>query len=345
MLFFPPLRLVAAAPLCFCACADLADSHARAQPFRLPTANTALFDSGGGAGFFVGTTGKPWTSGTFGCVRSEGWQFHEGLDIRCVSRDKKQEPADPILAVADGVVAYANKRATLSNYGNYLVIMHRVEGLEIFSLYAHLKEIRPGLEYGTPVKAGDVVALMGRTSNTREQISRERAHLHFELNLFVNDHFSGWYKKFLPQQKNDHGEYNGLNLLGLDPAAILREQRAAGKNFSLVKFIRQQPELCRLFVRKAELPWVKRYAPLVTRNPTAEREGVAGYELSLNYTGIPCRIIPRAASEVGNIGRIQLLSVNETEQKKHPCRKLVAKRGTRWELTSHGTQHVELLLF
>ena len=343
MRFFRAVRPLAV--VLWCAATCFTGTRAPAQLFRLPTANTALFEPGGEASFFVGTTGKPWSSGTFGCVRSEGWQFHEGLDIRCVSRDKKQEPTDPIRAVADGLVAYTNKRSNLSNYGNYLVIMHRVEGLEIFSLYAHLKEIRPGLHYGTPVKAGDVVALMGRTSNTREQISKDRAHLHFELNLFVNDHFSSWYKKFLPAQKNDHGEYNGLNLLGLDPAAILIEQHVRGNNFSLVKFIQRQPELCRLVVRKADFAWIKRYAPLVTRNPTAEREGVIGYELSLNYTGIPCRIIPRAASEVGNAGRIQLLSVNETEQKKHPCRKLVTKRSGRWELTSHGTQHIELLLF
>ena len=32
--------------------------------------------------FTVGTIGRPWTSGQFGCVRSEGFKFHEGLDIR-----------------------------------------------------------------------------------------------------------------------------------------------------------------------------------------------------------------------------------------------------------------------
>lgn len=317
---------------------------ARSQAFRLPTANQALY-TGAEEKFFVGTTGKPWPSGTFGCVRSEGWQFHEGLDIRWVQRDKSKEPSDPILATADGIVAYANKRSNLSNYGNYLVIMHRIEGIEIYSLYAHLKEIRPGLQYGTAVKAGEVVALMGRTSNTREQISKDRAHLHFELNLFVNDRFSGWYKKFLPTQRNDHGEYNGLNLLGLDPRALLLEQRAKGAGFSLVKFIQHQTELCRVFVRQSELPWVKRYAPLVTRNSIAEREGVAGYELVLNYTGIPFRVIPRAASEVGKTARIQLLTVNDAEQKKHPCRKLLTQRNGRWELTNHGTQHLELLLF
>ncbi len=46
---------------------------AQAQTFQLPTANHALFDRGGEERFFVGTAGKPWTTGTFGCVRSGGW--------------------------------------------------------------------------------------------------------------------------------------------------------------------------------------------------------------------------------------------------------------------------------
>lgn len=45
---------------------------AQAQPFQLPAANHALFDQDGEQRFFVGTVGKPWTTGTFGCVRSGG---------------------------------------------------------------------------------------------------------------------------------------------------------------------------------------------------------------------------------------------------------------------------------
>ena len=35
-------------------------------------------------------------------VRSDGWQIHEGLDIRCLQRDKHGEPTDPVMATADG---------------------------------------------------------------------------------------------------------------------------------------------------------------------------------------------------------------------------------------------------
>ena len=104
-----------------------------AQPFQLPTANRALFEPAGEEKFFVGTVGKTWTSGCYGCVRSDGWQMHEGLDIRCLQRDKHGEPTDPVLASADGTVVYISTKPSLSNYGNYLVVCHQVEDLEICS--------------------------------------------------------------------------------------------------------------------------------------------------------------------------------------------------------------------
>ena len=136
----------------------------------MPTANHALFEPGGEERFFVGTVGKTVDDRkTFGCVRSDGWQMHEGLDIRCLQRDKHGEPTDPVMATADGTVVYINSRPSLSNYGNYIVVRHQIEGMEIYSLYAHLHNAREGLRVGQPVKAGEVIALMGRTANTHER--------------------------------------------------------------------------------------------------------------------------------------------------------------------------------
>ena len=76
---------------------------------------------------------------------------------------------------------------------------------------------------------------------------------------------------------------------------MLLEQHRQGTNFSLVNFVRTQSELCRVLVRATDFPWLKRYAPLIERNLLAEKEGVAGHEIFLNYNGVPCRLIPRAA--------------------------------------------------
>ena len=316
-----------------------------AQPFLLPTANHALFEKGGEERFFVGTVGKPWESGTFGCVRSDGWQMHEGLDIRCLQRDKHGEPADPVMATADGVVAYINKRPSLSNYGNYIVLRHRIQNIEIYSLYAHLREIRDGLKIGQPVKAGEPIAIMGRTANTREGISKDRAHVHFELNLLVNDQFASWHKKNVQGQRNDHGCWNGQNLLGLDPRLLLLAQKAQGEKFNLLEFVRNQTEMFRVLVRKTDFPWLKRYAALVRSNPRAEKEGIAGYEIAVNYNGVPFEFIPRAASELKAKGNYQLISVNEAEHQKNPCRRLVTKVGNRWELGGHGVELLDLLTY
>jgi len=318
---------------------------ARAQTFQTPTANHALFEQGGEERFFVGTAGKTWTTGTFGCVRTGGWQMHEGLDVRCLQRDSHGEPTDPVLATADGTVAYISLRPSLSNYGNYLVLRHHVDGLEIYSLYAHLREVRHDLKVGQAVKAGEPVATMGRTANTRETISKDRAHVHFELNLLVSDRFAAWHKQSALGQRNDHGEWNGQNLLGIDPRLVLLGQHELGAKFSLLSFLQNQKELCRVLVRKTDFPWLKRYACLVRPNPRAEEEGIAGYELALNFNGVAFELIPRAASEIKGKAKFQLLSVSEAEYNRNPARRLVAKRGKSWELASHGVNLLELLTY
>jgi peptidoglycan LD-endopeptidase LytH len=316
-----------------------------AETLRLPTANRALLEKDGAERFFVGTVGKPWTSGTFGCVRSGGLQMHEGIDIRHLTRDRRGEPTDPILAAADGTVAYVNSRIGLSNYGRYVILRHRIEGMELFTLYGHLASLREGLRVGQAVKAGEAFATMGRTTNTRQPISQDRAHLHFEVDLFVNDRFPAWLQQRSPGERNDHERWNGRNLLGLDPQRVFRAQAVQGTEFSLLRFIREQTELCRVFVRDTEFPWLRRYTPLIRRNAKAESEGIVGYEIALNYNGVPYQLIPRAASEIRSPSRVTLLSVNEPEQRAHPCRKLVVRRGQSWQLTEAGQRLLDLLTY
>ena len=313
-------------------------------PFQFPTANHALYAGGQELQFLAPTAPeKPWTSGSFGCVRSEGWQMHEGLDIRSLQHDRRGEPTDPVMATADGTVAYITTKAALSNYGKYIVIRHLIEGVEIYSLYAHLSEIAPGLAVGRNVRTGEVIATMGRTSNTSERIGKERAHCHFELNVFVNEHFSAWFHKNLPGERNDHGIWNGQNLNGLDPLAILLAERD-GK-FSMLTFLRSQTELFRVQVRATQFPYLKRYAPLVLANSRAQKEGIAGYEIALNYNGVAFALLPRTASDMKGAGKYQLLSVNEAEYHAHPCRRLVVQHGSRWQLTDRGIKELDLLTY
>ncbi|HUZ07336.1 MAG TPA: hypothetical protein VMV89_07590, partial [Candidatus Paceibacterota bacterium] len=50
------------------------------SPFQFPTANQFLYVRGDELKFFAPTApDKPWTSGSFGCVRDDGTRVHEGL--------------------------------------------------------------------------------------------------------------------------------------------------------------------------------------------------------------------------------------------------------------------------
>jgi murein DD-endopeptidase MepM/ murein hydrolase activator NlpD len=315
----------------------------QAQPFQLPTANRDIFQPGGETRYFAGTPGRSWTSGTFGCVRSDGQQLHEGWDIRATGRDAQGEPTDEVRATADGVVAYVNDRPALSNYGRFVIVQHRVDGLEIYSIYAHLARFRAGLKAGQAVRAGEVLGIMGRTANTAQSIAKDRAHLHFELGLRVSDRFSAWQRKHFPGQRNDHGEFNGRNFISVDPLTIFREQQRQGARFNLVRVLQNQTLLCRVQVRATRFAWLRRYPQLVAENPRAARDGTAGYEIWLNYHGLPYRLVPLAEGELKSRARYHLIEVNAAEQQARPCGKLVARSGSGWRLTATGERWLDLL--
>ena len=330
-------------PALLCALLFSAANLFAQTPFQFPTANQYLYERGSESKFFAPTApDKPWTSGSFGCVRNYGQRLHEGLDILHLHTDRRGEPIDPVMATADGTVMYFSTKPGLSNYGRYVVIRHVVEGVEIYSLYAHLSAIQPGLQIGQSVKAGQVIATMGRSSSA-EIINKDRAHVHFELNLLVNDNFASWFRTASPGERNDHGEWNGQNLTGLDVRQILLQEHNPNGAFSLLTFLRSQTELCRVLVRATNFPYLRRYPMLVLKNPVAEKEGVAGYEIALNYNGAAFALMPRAASEIKSPARVQLLSVNEAEQKANPCRHLVTQRRGHWELANEGLRTVDLL--
>jgi murein DD-endopeptidase MepM/ murein hydrolase activator NlpD len=313
-------------------------------PFQFPTANHALYTPGAEAKFFAPTEpDKPWTSGGFGCVRDYGHRMHAGLDILHLQTNRRGEPTDPVMATADGTVVYFSIRPSLSNFGNYIVLRHLIQGIEVYSLYAHLSAIQPGLQVGSQVKAGQVIATMGRTSNA-EVIGQWRAHLHFQINLLLNDDFAAWFKRYAPSgEVNYHGEWNGHNLSALDPREILLRERD-GK-FDLQTFITSQTELCRVLVRATNFPFLKRYPMLVLENPRTQKEGIAGYEISLNFNGVPFALMPRAESEIKSGAKIQLLSVNEPVALANPCCDIVVKRGRHWQFGNDGTHELELLTY
>ena len=98
-----------------CLWLGLVSSFAEDLIFHIPTPNRALFDGTeeGNKAFFAPTTSGIWQSGRYGCTRTAGWQFHEGIDILWTQRDRKGEPSDPVFATADGVILLYQRQAWL----------------------------------------------------------------------------------------------------------------------------------------------------------------------------------------------------------------------------------------
>lgn len=326
-----------------------ASQCAAAQPFVLPTANTNLFNSGNEQKFFTATSNPSiepeWMSGAFGCVRNSGTKIHEGIDIRSIARDRRKEPIDDVVAIGDGVVMYVNSVAGNSSYGKYILVGHRVHGLEVVSVYAHLREIGDGVRAGLRVSRGQRIATLGRTSNTRSGISRDRAHLHLEVALFMNSKYPRWYQKQIPGARNDHGMFSGLNLSGFDARELFLTQQIKGENFNLVQFVQSRPEICRVQIRKKNFEFAERYGPLIERNPDVERQGLAGYEVVLSYAGTPIRLIPRTEKQMKSNKPVFLVSVKEDVASRNRCRKLVTKTGSGWKLHTNGEKVISLMTY
>ncbi len=325
----------------------LSAASARALDLCLPTANNALLKPGGDADFFQPTIEGTTESGMFGCVRVNGHRFHEGIDIKCLQRDRRGEPLDPVHAVADGEVAFINTKPGLSNYGRYIVVQHDWDSVQVFTLYAHLSAISPGLVAGQPVKKAQVIATLGHSSNTREGISRDRAHLHFEIDLLFNTNFRIWYPKRDPKAP-PFGNFNGQNLIGLDPAAFLRAY-AVDRKFNFAAYIARQPVAFTVLVGARPFPWL-------TLHPEQVQPGNGapiGYEIGMTYWGMPVIVWPRTANEIGE-GQRRLLQrglpvvhqVNEAELTRGTCQDLVKhnSRGN-WLLSERGRERIDLLTY
>jgi len=308
--------------------AVLAANSAFAQRIEIqwPTPNPA-WEQGRGIEAWVQATvsGDP-ESGLFGCVRSHGTQFHEGLDIRPVSRDGRGEPLDKITAAMDGVIRHVNNSAGDSNYGRYIVIEHTGMSPAVYTLYAHLSKIEPGIMPGAMVRRGQVIGTMGHTSSGGG-FPRDRAHMHFEIGLMVTQDFASWYawKKF--GSPNEQGLWNGMNLMGLDPLDFLQKWRAR-KVDNFQQYFDQLRPMVRVRVATSRVPdFITRY-PALLRKPMPAGL-VAGWEVECNSTGLPFAWTPLAPMDVAGMrpNSAQIMSFDAAAVRAYHCKSLVRSRG------------------
>ena len=262
-------------------------------------------------------------------MRSGGTQFHEGLDIKPVRRDRRGEPTDPVFAALDGIVRYVSSRPGESNYGRYIVIEHPNLTPAVCTLYAHLARVEAGIRPGVAVRAGQTIALMGHSSSG--SIPRDRAHLHFEIALRVTDNFDTWYREKKFGNPNEHGLWNGMNLMGLDPLDFLRQWRA-GKVDDFQQYLDRLRPVVKVRVVTNRVPdFIQRYPAL--RQKPLPLGLVAGWEVACNSTGLPVAWTPLSAGEVAGqrSGTVEILSVDANAVRSCRCKSLVKTRRGSYE--------------
>jgi len=112
----------------------------------------------GAGGVFAWPLSHPRLSSPFG---SRWGRPHEGIDL-------STPPGTPVMAAADGVVAYAGHG--IRGYGNLLVVAH--DG-GLMTVYAHNAVL--SVRQGEHVKRGQVIAMSGQSGRATAP------HLHFEV--------------------------------------------------------------------------------------------------------------------------------------------------------------------
>ncbi len=304
-----------------------------------PTPNPA-FAKGMGYSAFLQKTGpdKSFSSGAFGCVRNHGYKFHEGLDLYPVKRDSRGRAEDNVFSAMDGVVRHLNATTGYSAYGKYLVLEHATLNPPLYSLYAHLASIQPGLKVGTKVQVAQVLGKMGNSASY--SIPLNRSHLHFEIGLRLTDHFQSWYDKKKYTTKNRHGNYSGFNLVGFDPLPFYSAYQR--KSFATpLEYLRSLPVATKVRVRSNRTPdFVRRY-PTLCKAP-AQGSSVSAWDCSFGPFGIPVRIEPATEPMESKTAKYQVLSLDLATQQK-PCRKLVVKKGNSLVPAEQLLVYLELL--
>ena len=104
----------------------------------------------------------PWNTG----IKSN----HTGIDLSGIHRDN-------VLAVEKGEVVFAGIQ---KGYGNCVELKHNIDGVEIYTFYAHLSSI--GVEDGQLVEQGYIIGKEGGDPYTDLNAGNSTGHhLHFEV--------------------------------------------------------------------------------------------------------------------------------------------------------------------
>lgn len=276
-------------------------------------------------------------------------RFHKGIDIApALPLSRSGEATDPVRAVAPGCVLYVNRIAGNSSYGIYAVLLHDDPACEVYTLYAHLASIAPGVRPGAMLAAGDEIGVMGRSATT--PIPKWRAHLHFEVGLMFSSRFGEWERA--TAQTPLRGNGHGWNLLAANPFDVLRAAAKHPGAFSMLEWLRAQPAACEIALHLDAAPdYFRRHAALWQGD--AIPPGGADVALALTDSGLILRGRLATARESaalatvstrGGAPRVAVLAADEALLGRNGMRLVVRERGAwRFGTGPAATRWLELL--
>lgn len=310
-----------------------------------PTPQTAL-DTPDAPGVLQPTGSGRLESAKFGSTRRAANgrpRFHEGVDIAATARDRRGRPTDPVFAVADGRVAHVNTVAGNSTYGKYVVVEHpdptlgvrtnrsgTVVTSVVYTLYAHLADVRFGIRSGASVRAGEEIGTMGNTSATTPPIPWERAHLHWEVGLLLNSRYEARNRE--TKQKIPFGNYNGLNLFGLNPLEFWAA-RQRDPDLTFGAFLASRPPAAILVLRGRQPDFFDRNPGLWQGAP------YDGSPIAVAISESGCPLWGRNAnpSEISLLGnKRHAVAAADFGVLGNNARAYVTQRSGRWEITDAG---------
>jgi murein DD-endopeptidase MepM/ murein hydrolase activator NlpD len=299
-------------------------------PLIWPTPNRAWLEGRPPAEYLQPTASGRLESALYGCVRNGGARFHEAIDLKAIHHRSDGEAADLIYAAMPGVVRHVSKVAGYSSYGKYIVLEHPNVAPAVYTLYSHLREIRRGITPGRHLEAGTVLGTMGRSAGGYT-IPKDRAHLHFEVGLRLSNHFQQWFDAQDYPSPNRHGNWNGMNLAGLDPL-LLYEAVRAGRVADAGAFVRAHRPALFLRYHTTRVPdFVARY-PTLLEGPVRPRNVVA-WEIGLTRHGVPVSLEARHREDLPRqqaTGTLELIRLDEKALRSTgPCVSMVDGLGDR----------------
>lgn len=324
------------------------------QGMRPPTPQQNLLEPDG-PGVLQPTGSGRLESAKFGSTRTRANgrpAFHEGVDIAATARDRKGIPTDPVYAVAEGRVAFVNSAGGKSSYGKYVVIEHpdpslgeirrrdgTVEPATVYTLYAHLADIRFGIRPGHLVRSGDEIGTLGHTSNTVPPIPAVRSHLHWEVGILLNARYERKHRE--EKRTPDFGNYHGSNLYAIDPLGFYAAH-ARDPELTMADHFAAIPPACVVVLRGRYPDFFQRF-PTLWKGPPHDGGPL---RLALSESGIPLSGRNANAAEIALLGNQRHAVVQaDPDVLGRNGRGYIAPAGNKWRFTDKGKQWAEILFY